>query len=61
MSIQERPEDAPPRLATSNEPKVSKSPAKNIGDQALRDAITLVVIAWVVLFLLVLSLRGHNL
>lgn len=61
MGIMEESVKEPPNLATSNEPTVAKSPAKNLGDQALRDAIILVVVAWLVLFFLVWSLRGHNL
>lgn len=32
----------------------------SIGDVALRDAITIVVIAWLIVFLLAFSLRRHN-
>lgn len=32
----------------------------SVGDIALRDAITILVIAWVLLFFLVFSLRRHN-
>lgn len=61
MGIMEEPTKNPPNLATSNEPTVAKTPTKNIGDQALRDALILVIGAWLVLFFLVFSLRGHNL
>jgi hypothetical protein len=32
----------------------------SVGDVALRDAITIVVIAWLIVFFLAFSLRRHN-
>lgn len=61
MGIMQESAKEPPTLATTNEPTVAKTPAKNLGDQALRDAIMLVVACWLILFFLVFSLRGHNL
>ena len=56
----------PERMGTSatftNEPKGPKTAgsAGSVGDQALMDAIGIVVAAWIVLFLIAFSLRRHN-
>lgn len=49
-------------LKTSNEPVGPKRAGDKgtIGDQALMDAIVIVVIAWAVLLVLAFSLRRHN-
>ena len=47
---------------------VSKEPVKqpragqpgSIGDQAVKDVVTMIIIAWVLLFLLAFSLRKYN-
>ena len=49
-------------IVTNREPK---GPGKagdkgSLGDQALTDAITLILVAWVLLFVLSFSLRAHN-
>jgi hypothetical protein len=51
-----------PTLVSSREPVGPKVAGDRgtPGDQALMDAITIVVIAWAVLFLLAFSLRRHN-
>lgn len=53
---------SPPVLATSKEPRVPSSKGGNgtVGDQALMDAIILIVACWVLIFFLALSLRSHN-
>jgi hypothetical protein len=60
-SIQSEPEGAP-ALVTSREPKGPKRAGApgTVGDQALMDAVWLIVAAWVVLFLLGFTLRGFN-
>ncbi len=60
-SIKTEPEGAPD-LVTSREPKGPKRAGDpgTPGDLALRDAICLIVAAWVVLFFLGFSLRGFN-
>lgn len=54
--------ETPPTLATSREPKgpIKSGAPGGIGDQALMDAIGLIVISWVVLLLLGFSLRTFN-
>lgn len=51
-----------PNLVISREPEATKPAdgSKTVGDQALQDALILVVIAWVILILLFVSLRRHN-
>jgi hypothetical protein len=46
----------------TREPTGPKNAASkgSIGDVALRDAITIVVIAWLIVFFLAFSLRRHN-
>jgi hypothetical protein len=48
-------------LMVSREPvgPVKKSGQKTDGEQALSDAMVMIVAAWVILFLLAFSLRGH--
>lgn len=60
-SIKTEPEGAP-ALVTSREPKgpTRAGDPGSVGDQALMDAICLIVGAWVVLFLLGFTLRGFN-
>jgi uncharacterized protein HemY len=51
-----------PTLVTSRTPvgpTVSGS-AQSMGGMAVNDAIIIIVVAWAVLFLLVFSLRRHN-
>jgi hypothetical protein len=52
----------PVPLVTSREPKGPTLPGGKgtTGDEALKDAIFLVVIAWAVLFFLTFSLRSHS-
>lgn len=54
-------EGAPP-LNTSREPKGPKRAGDpgTMGDQALKDAVILIVLAWVVLLFLGFSLRAFN-
>lgn len=49
-------------IVTSREPVGPKNAASKggTGDQALMDAVALVIGAWVILFLLGFSLRKHN-
>lgn len=50
-----------PVLVTSREPQGTSADAKkSVGDQALMDAIVLILVAWGVLFALLFSLRAHN-
>lgn len=50
-----------PHLVTSREPTDEvKGSAKSVGDQAFNDAVVIIAIAWVVLFLLAFTLRRHN-
>jgi uncharacterized protein (DUF2236 family) len=58
----QRESETPPTLVTSREPKGPKRAGApgGIGDQALKDAIALIIGAWVVLFLLGFTLRGFN-
>lgn len=53
---------APSALVTSRTPVGPKTAGSkgSPGDQALMDAIALVVAAWLVLFFLTWSLRSHN-
>ena len=63
MPIREEADKNPPTLATSREPVAPRSKdgkGKTIGDQALMDAVILIGAAWLVLILLTLSLRSHN-
>ncbi len=62
MPIMERPENGPPDLATSKEPVASKNRGTptTVGNIALNDALLLVGLAWLVLILLYVSLRSHN-
>lgn len=56
-------EEAPDTSLTARrEPKRRlKSGAKgSVGDQAVMDAVCIVAFAWIVLILLALSLRNHN-
>ncbi len=52
----------PTRLKTSREPVGPKRSGDKgtIGDQAVMDAVVIVVIAWAVLAVLAFSLRRHN-
>jgi hypothetical protein len=49
-------------IVTTREPVGPKNAASkgSIGDQALMDALMIVGLAWVVLFMLTFSLRHHN-
>lgn len=51
-----------PTLVTSREPVGPKTGAdrNSVGDRALMDAVTIIAVAMAVLFLLVWSLRSHN-
>lgn len=64
MPITEEAEKAPPVLATSREPvapgKKNAADNKNVGEQALMDAIAMVLVCWAIVFLLAWSLRRHN-
>lgn len=60
MAIEEH---EPRTLVTSREPERNLTKAGEIGsmgDQALKDALLIIVAALVLLFLLGFSLRGHN-
>ncbi|HEY6018776.1 MAG TPA: hypothetical protein VIY48_02470 [Candidatus Paceibacterota bacterium] len=61
MSVDDSQQSRP--LTTTNEPKgpVGKKGGKgSMGEQAFNDAVLMVGIAWLVLFLLVFSLRSYN-
>lgn len=49
-------------LTTSNEPKgpIKKGGKGSMGEQAFNDAVVIVGICWLVLFVLVFSLRSYN-
>lgn len=49
-------------IVTSREPMGPKNASSKggVGDQALMDALAIVIGAWVVLFLISFSLRGHS-
>lgn len=49
-------------LVTSREPVGPKNASSkgSVGDVALMDAVAIVIGAWLLLFLLGFSLRGHN-
>jgi hypothetical protein len=49
-------------IVTTREPKAPKRAGDpgSMGDQALKDAVTLILIGWGILFLLAFSLRGSN-
>lgn len=51
-----------PRLVTSREPVGPRAPGDkgSAGDRALMDGILIIGIAWAILFLLIWSLRSHN-
>lgn len=49
-----------PSLVTSREPQGPRTADKSVGTQGLTDALIIVGIAWAVLFVLVFSLRVHN-
>lgn len=46
----------------TREPQGPKTAASkgSLGDQALMDAVAIIVVCWVLLFLLTFSLRRHN-
>lgn len=54
--------DTPKVLVTSREPKGPKRAGDpgSTGDMALKDALIMVGVAWIVLFLLMFTLRAHN-
>lgn len=60
-SMRRETEGAPP-LATSREPKGPKRAGDpgSMGDTAFKDAVTLIICAWVFLLLLGYSLRSFN-
>jgi len=49
-------------IVTTREPVGPKSAGSkgSVGDTALMDAVAIVLVAWVLLFLLTYSLRHHN-
>lgn len=49
-------------LQLTREPKAPKrsGDAGTMGDMALMDSVTIIIACWAVLFLLVWSLRSHN-
>ena len=51
-----------PALVTSREPKERAAPGEpgSLGQVTLSDALIIVGVAWVLIFLLALSLRSHN-
>ena len=51
-----------PDLVTSRTPVGPAVPGSkgSTGDKALMDAVVIVAIAWIILFLLTFSLRSHN-
>lgn len=50
------------QIKTTREPVGPKNATSkgSVGDQALMDALMIVIAAWVVLFILTFSLRHHN-
>ena len=50
------------RITVTREPVGPKNAASkgSIGDQALMDALLIVIAAWILLFFLTFSLRRHN-
>lgn len=62
MAMGTEPEQMNNVLTTSREPKGPKRGGDrgSVGDQALTDAICIVLACWVILFLLAFSLRRHN-
>jgi len=62
MGIREEADRNPPTLATSREPvaPAKDGKGKSLGDQALMDAVILIGACWLLLILLVMSLRSHN-
>ena len=61
-SIRVEPEQKSNPLTFSREPKGPKRSGDkgSIGDQALTDALMIIVACWILLFLLAFSLRRHN-
>lgn len=49
-------------IVTTREPVGPKNAGSkgSVGDQALMDAVAIVLLAWVILFLIGFSLRSHN-
>ncbi len=62
MPMGTEPEHVNNVLTTSREPKGPKRSGDpgTVGDQALMDALLIVLLAWALLFMLVFSLRRHN-
>jgi len=54
--------DSPRVLSTEREPKgpVRAGAPGSVGDQALKDALIMVAVAWVVIFFLYFSLRNNQ-
>lgn len=62
MAIEREQPTGRPNLVVSREPKgpVAAGEKGSMGDRAFMDAVFIVGIAWLVLFALILSLRGSN-
>ena len=62
MPMGTEPEQINNVLNTSREPKGPKRAGDpgSVGDQALMDALLIVLLAWALLFMLMFSLRRHN-
>lgn len=56
------PLDSAPSLAQGRDPKVRATPGQpgSLGDQAFKDAVIVVGVAWLILILLSFSLRRFN-
>lgn len=61
-SMQTEAESKTSPLTLTREPKAPKRSGDpgSLGDQALKDAITVILVGWALLFLLAFSLRKHN-
>ena len=62
MGILKESPSGRPNLTVTREPVGPKTAGSkgSTGDQALMDAVAVVIIAWVLLFLIMFSLRMHN-
>jgi hypothetical protein len=60
MAVQESARKVLQLRTDSNEPENNMPSEKTIGDVALKDALVIVVGAWLIIALLFLTLRTHN-
>ena len=62
MAMEREESSGRPNLVTKREPVGPKNAGDkgSMGDTALMDAVTIVVIAWTILILIMLSLKSHN-